>query len=151
MSASPLDVPRTELPHVLALAVGATCGVLAAMVTQILLAQRGIDLAAVWRALVSARGLQLRAAGAWWMMAASGFIVGALVAGVLSRASLPWVRLRALRWIAGAAVVAGLAHIGHSAVAEPANTIGAEVATSLSALFASGLMALFGAYFAAKR
>jgi hypothetical protein len=85
------------------------------------------------------------------MMAASGFIVGAVVAAVISRTSLPWVRLRALRWLAGAAVVAALAHVGHSAVAEPGNTIGAEVSTSLAALFASGLMALFGAYFAARR
>jgi hypothetical protein len=151
MTAPTLEVPRTELPFALVLAVGATCGVLAAMVTQILLAQRGIDLAAVWHALVSARGLQLRAAGAWWMMAASGFIVGAVVAGVLSRTTLPWVRLRALRWIAAAAIVAALAHVGHSASGEPANTIGAEVATSLAGLFASGLMSLFGAYFAAKR
>src|SRR4051812_44590519 len=105
------DLLRTQLPHALALAVGATCGVLAAMVTQILLARRGIDLAGVWHALLSARGLQLKAAGAWWMMAASGFIVGAVVAGVLSRASLPWVRLRALRWIAAAVVVAALAHV----------------------------------------
>ena len=151
MTSPTIEVPRTELSPALVLAVGTACGVLAAMVTQILLAQRGIDLAGVWRALVSARGLQLRAAGAWWMMAASGFIVGAVVAGVLSRASLPWVRLRALRWMAAAAVVAALAHIGHSAATEPGNAIGAEVTTSLAALFASGLMAMFGAYFAAKR
>ena len=70
---------------------------------------------ASWRELIAARGLQLRAAGAWWSMAASALLAGAAVAAALSRFPLPWLRLRALRWIAGAALVFALAHVGHSA------------------------------------
>ena len=55
----------------------------AALIAQILLASRGIELAGVWRDLFSARGLQLRSAGAWWLMAASAFVIGAAVAGRL--------------------------------------------------------------------
>jgi len=151
MTAPIRELPRTELPPALTLAVGTTCGVLAAMVAQILLARRGIELAGVWRDLVSARGLHLRAAGAWWIMAASAFLVGAAAAGALSRAPLPWVRFRPLRWIAGAAMVFALAHIAHSAALASGSAVGVHVAASLAALCAAALMALFGAYFAARR
>src|SRR5262245_34890933 len=105
------ELPRTEVPHSLVLIVATTCGVLAAIAAQIVLAQRGIELAGVWRELLSARGVQLRAAGAWWIMAASALLAGALVAGALSRFPLPWLGLRVPRWIVGAALVGALAHI----------------------------------------
>src|SRR5262245_43492324 len=128
---APLDDPhRTEMPRVLALAIGTVCGILAAMVAQILLARRGIELAGVGRDLISARGLQLRAAGAWWIMAASALLAGAAVAGVVSRCPLPWTSFRALRWIAGAAVVFALAHVGHSAAIKAGGSIGSHVGAS---------------------
>ena len=145
------DLYRTETPRPLVLVTGMTCGVLAAMVAQILLARRGIELSGVWRDLVSARGLQLRAAGAWWTMAASAFLVGAGVAAALSRFAPPWLRFRTLRWIAGAALVFGLAHVGHSAAMKAGSAVGLHVTASFAALCAAALMALFGAYFAAKR
>jgi hypothetical protein len=143
----------TDLPHALVLVTATTCGVMAAMVAQVLLARRGIELANVWRDLVSSRGLHLRGAGAWWVMAASGFLVGAAVAGAISRLPVPWVGFRLLRWIVGAAVVFALAHVGHSAAlkAEAGGAVGVHVAASFGALCAAALMALFGAYFAAKR
>src|SRR5688572_19115240 len=148
---TPLEVPRTELPRSLTITVGIVCGMFAAVITQILLARRGIELAGVWRDLLTARGLQLRSAGAWWLMAASAFVFGAAVAGALSRLPLPWVRLRAVRWLAGAAAVYALAHVGHSAALGSGGGVAVHVTASLAALCAAALMALFGAYFAAKR
>lgn len=146
------EIPRaTEVPRSLVLTVATTCGVLAAIAAQIVLAQRGIELAGVWRELLSARGLQLRAAGAWWMMAASAFLAGALVAAVLSRFALPWLRFRLLRWVAGAMLVAAVAHVGHGAAMKAGVAVGIHTAASVAALVAAALMALFGAYFAAKR
>jgi hypothetical protein len=151
MDAPIRDLHRTELPRTLALATAVICGMLAAIVTQVLLARRGIELAGVWRDLFAARGLQLRAAGAWWAMVASAFIAGATVAAVISRFPLPWQRLRTLRWVAGAGVVFALAHVGHSASLKAGGGLGMHVAASLAALLAAALMALFGAYFAARR
>jgi hypothetical protein len=85
------------------------------------------------------------------MMAASAFLVGALVAAALSRLPLPWLNFRTLRWIAGAVVVAILAHIGHAAAMKAGVVVSIHVAASFAAVCAAGLMALFGAYFAAKR
>jgi hypothetical protein len=145
------DKHRTYLPWALTLATGVTCGVLAAMAALIALGHGGIELAAVWRELLSARAPQLRSAGAWWLMAASAFLVGAAVAGVLSRLPLPWLAFRLPRWIAGAALVFALAHVGHSAAVKSAGGVAMHVATSFAALCAAALMALFGAYFAARR
>lgn len=151
MQAPIRDPHRTDVPWVLALSAGVVCGVLAAMVAQILLARRGIELAGVWRDLIASRGLQLRSAGAWWIMAASALLAGAAVTAVLSRCPLPWLRLRALRWIAGAALVFAFAHVGHSAALKAGGSVGAHAGASLAALLAAALMALFGAYFAVRR
>jgi hypothetical protein len=151
MNAPIRELPRTEVPRPLVLVAATLCGVLAAIAAQIMLAQRGIELAGVWRELLSARGLQLRAAGAWWGMAASAFLAGAVVAAALSRFPLPWLRFRLLRWIAGGALVAALAHIGHAAAMKAGIAVGIHAAASFAAVCAAALMALFGAYFAAKR
>jgi hypothetical protein len=137
MNAPIRELPRTEVPRPLVLVTATVCGVLAAIAAQIVLAQRGIELAGVWREIAS-RGFHLRAAGAWWMMA-------------LSRGPLPWLRFRLLRWIAGAALVAVLAHIGHAAAMKSGVAVGIHSAASFAAVFAAALTALFGAYFAAKR
>lgn len=145
------ELPRTEIPRSLVLVTAMTCGVLAAIAAQIVLAQRGIELAGVWSDFLAARGGQLRAAGAWWMMAGSALFTGALVAGILSRFALPWLRFRLLRWILAALLVAGLAHIGHAAAARAGLAVGVHTAASVAALIAAALSGLFGAYFAAKR
>jgi hypothetical protein len=150
MAAPIRELPRTEVPRPLVLVTATTCGVLAAIAAQIVLAQRGIELAGVWREIAS-RGFHLRAAGAWWMMAGSALLVGAAVAAALSRFPLPWLRFRGLRWIAGAALVAVLAHIGHAAAMKAGVSVGIHSAASVAAVFAAALTALFGAYFAAKR
>ena len=121
------------------------------MVMEILLSRAGFDLAGGWRDLLSAQALQLRAAGVWWVIAGSAFIVGAVVAAALSRLPLPWRRLRLLRWILGAAVVYALADIGHSAAMPAGRSAGMALGASLAALGAAALMALFGAYFTIRR
>ena len=144
------ELPRTEVPRPLVLVTAMTCGVLAAIAAQIVLAQRGIELGDVWRDL-SIRGRQLRAAAAWWAMAGAGLLASAFVAAALSRFPLPWLRFRMLRWIAGAGIVAALAHVGHSAAMKAGVSPGIHAAASFAAVCLAALAALLGAYFAAKR
>jgi hypothetical protein len=151
MNAPIHDTRRIRLPWALTVVTGITCGVLAAMAALIVLSRGGIELAGVWRELLSARAPQLRSAGAWWLMAASAFLVGAAVAGALSRLPVPWLRFRLPRWIIGTMLVFALAHVGHSAAVTSAGGLAMHVATSFAALCAAALMALFGAYFAARR
>jgi hypothetical protein len=151
MTAPIRELPRTEIPRPLVLVAATACGVLAAIAAQIALAQRGIELTSIWRDLLSTRGRQISAAGAWWMIAGSGLIVGAMVAAALSRFPLPWLRFRLLRWVIGAAIVATLAHIGHLAVAKAGVAVSIHFVASFASICAAALAALFGAYFAAKR
>lgn len=150
MNAPIRELPRTEVPRPLVLVVATTCGVLAAIAAQVVLAQRGIELGDIWRDL-SIRGRQLRAAAAWWAMAGAGLLTGALVAAALSRFPLPWLSFRLLRWFGGALVVAVLAHIGHSAAMKAGVSVGIHTAASFAAVCLAALAALMGAYFAAKR
>ena len=145
------ELPRTELPRPLIYVTATTCGVLAAMVAQILLVRSGIEVAGAWRNLLWAEALQLRSAGAWWLTAGAAFLASAAVAGALSRLPLPWHRLRLLRWILGTAIVFALAEVGHSAAITSSQAIRAQVAVSLVALCAAALVAQFAAYFAVKR
>ena len=150
MNAPIRELPRTEVPRPLVLVTAMTCGVLAAIAAQIVLAQRGIELAGMWRD-IAGKGFHLRAAGAWWMMPGTALLVGAAVAAALSRYPLPWLGFRLLRWIAGAALVGALAHIGHAAAMKAGVSVGIHSAASFAAVCAAALTALFGAYFAAKQ
>jgi hypothetical protein len=145
------ELPRTPAPLPVVYATAVLCGLMAAMVVEILLARRGIELAGAGRNILSTRALQLRAAGAWWLMVGAALVTSAAAAGALSRLPRPWTTYRGLRWLAGAAIVFGLAHVGHLATFEATRPVAAHVSISLIALAAAGLMALLGAYFAAKR
>jgi hypothetical protein len=145
------DPSRIRIGRPLIYVTAVTCGVLAAMVTQILLARSGIELAAVGRAVLTQGALQTRAAGAWWLMAGIAFLVGAVVAGALSRLPWPWQALRLVRWVLGAVVVYALAEAGHMASLAPEQPAPAHAAASLAALCAAALVAQFGAYFSVKR
>lgn len=143
MTNPPDELP---LPRALVFVIAITCGVMAAIVVQALLAHRGIELGAVARDFASVRP-QLRSAAAWWISAGTAFAVGAVVAGV-NRAALPWSRLRPLRWIAAAVIVFALAHVGHSAGAKAGGGVDIHVAAHVAALCTAALMALVGAHFA---
>jgi hypothetical protein len=148
------ELPRTEIPRVAIYTTGVTCGVLAAIAVEIVMSNVGIELSGVWRNLISTRALQVRSAGAWWLMAGSAFMVSAVVVALMSRFPLPWRRFRAFRWLLSTGVVFMLAEIGHmaSTVTRPdIRSAGTHVAVSLAALGSAALIALFGGYFAVKR
>jgi hypothetical protein len=145
------ELPRTELPPALVYVTGMCCGVLAATAVQILLGRSGIELVDLWRNILSAQALQIRSAGAWWLMVGSAFLVSAVVGAALSRLPLPWLRFRLLRWLLGTAIVFALAEAGHIASAVGGHGGGAHAAVTLATLGAASLVALFGAYFAIKR
>jgi hypothetical protein len=142
----PLDLPR-----VLVFGTSVTCGVLAAMSVQILLGRAGIDLTAVWHNLFAAQALQSRSAAAVWLFAGAALVVSAIVAAALSRYSLPWVRFRLLRWLAGAAIVAGLAEIARSAGTASEGSAGTQLAVGLAAFALATVMAMLGAFFTVRR
>src|SRR5262249_29373062 len=108
MTMSIKELPRTELPPVLVYVTGICCGVLGAMAVQIMLSRSGIQLVDLWRNILTAQALQIRSAGAWWLMIGSAFLVSAVVVAALSRLPLPWLRFRLLRWLLGAAIVFAL-------------------------------------------
>lgn len=145
------ELHRTRIPRPAIYVTAMSCGMLMAMAIQIMLARSGIELAMAWRSLLTGEALQARSAGAWWLMAGTAFLTGAIVAGALSRLPLPWRRLRLVRWVLGAAIVSALAAAGHVAALAPDQSVAGHVAASLAALVAAALVAQFGAYFSVKR
>jgi hypothetical protein len=144
------ELPRTELSRGLVYVTGITCGVLAAIAAEILMRSTGVEIADTWRSIASTQGLEIRSVSAFWLMAGSSFVVSAVVAAALSRLPLPWHRLRALRWLAGAVLVFALAEVGHIAAITDGHGGGTHAAMSLAALGTAALVALFAAYFATR-
>jgi hypothetical protein len=151
MKAPIRELPRTEVSRVLVYVTSISCGVLAAIAVQILLRRAGIELGDMWRNILTAQALQLRSAGGGWLMLGAAFVVGAVVAAVLSRLPLPWHRFRLLRWVMGAALVFAMAEVGHVASVAGGPGNGAHAAATLATLCAAALVAMFGAYFASRR
>jgi hypothetical protein len=142
---------KGPLPPILVYATALTCGVLAAIATQIQLTYAGYDLGGLWQSLVSTGAVQLRTAGPWWAIAAAAFIISGIVAAALSRVALPWLRLRALRWLGGAVLVLVLADIGHHAGELSQEHTGLNVAISLTAVTIAAVMSLCGTYLTARK
>lgn len=143
--------PRPALPHALVFWTGITCGLLASLALQILLNQRGLLLAAIWREAAAGGGLSLRSALVWWVLAGTAFAAGAVAVYLLSRWPPPWQGLRAVRWLAAAVVVVGLADIARRAEVPPNTSPGLQVLSSAAAATVATLMAMFGAFFARPR
>jgi hypothetical protein len=145
------ELSEIDLPRSLVFTTAMTCGVLTALVVQILLTRTGLDVVNLLQNLLSAKGLPLRTAAPWWVIALSAFFASAVAAALLSRFPPPWRGFRLPRWILGGAVVFALAHVGHSATAMPGVGIGVQVSASLVAFAVAVLMAMFGAYFTIRR
>jgi len=141
---------QTELSRALVYVTSMTCGVLAAIATEILLRRTGVEIADTWRSIASGQSVQMRAVSVFWLMIGSSFVVSAVVAAALSRLPPPWLRLRTLRWLASAVLVFALAEVGHIAAITAGHGGGAHTAMSMLALAAAALVALFGAYFATR-
>jgi hypothetical protein len=139
------------LPPILIYATAVTCGVLAAIALQIHLSRSGFDFVALWQDLFAARAIKLRSAGPWWAIGAVAFLVSGIVAAALSRLPLPWQRLRLMRWVAGAAIVLLLAHLGHGSSGLFHGDAGANATASLAVLCVAALLGLCGAYFTVRR
>jgi hypothetical protein len=124
-------------------------GVMVAMVAQIWLAHRGLELMGAWQTLLHGGGRQLNAAFVWWAITGIAFVASFLIAAVASRIS--WLYLRSLRWVAAAALVLVLAAIADKAPLSPPGAAGAQTLATFAALLAAMLMAWFGAFFAVRR
>jgi hypothetical protein len=134
----------------LSLATGAIGGLLVATSAQVVLSRMNVELAAMWHDLLASSAVQIRSALVWWLLVGTA-LVGGFVAAAVTRVLLTnWWPLRLLRWIIGAALVAGLAVVGHAASEPPEIDSAAYLAANLSTMAASLLAALVGAFFAAR-
>ena len=140
--------PPTRL---LPLLTGMTAGIFATIAMQVLLNNKGMPIGTVWQNIANGEPLNLRAALVWWVIAGSALVVGALVAGVLGHFPTPWRRYRLLRWVLGAIVVFGLAHVAHGADAPEGIKLAAQLTATATAILIAALMAAFGAVFALRR
>jgi hypothetical protein len=146
-----------QLPSVrtLAFATGTIGGFLIAVSAQVLLGHTNVELAAMWHDLLIGSPVQIRSAFAWWLIAGTALIGGFLCAAVTRFLLTNWWPLRVLRWILGAAIVAGLGVVGHVAsevASDPAELDSAAyMAANLSGMVASLITASVGAFFAARR
>jgi hypothetical protein len=128
-----------------------TCGTLAALATHILLRGAGIELVAMWRHLAPSNAAETKAALAWWATAGTGLAASWIAVVMLKARPIARRRARLLQGLLAAALVVGLAGIGHVAAA-PANLAAAyKVGGSLAAVGIGALMALCATHFAMKR
>ena len=81
MNAPIRELPRTEVPRPLVLVAATACGVLAAIAAQIVLAQRGIELAGVWREICQHADFSCAPPAPGGGRPASALLAGAAVAG----------------------------------------------------------------------
>jgi hypothetical protein len=146
-----IEARFTFLPPILIYATSITCGVLGALALQIHLSRDGYDFVNIWQDLFATRAIKMRSAGPWWAVGAVAFLVSGIVAATLSRVTLPWHRFRSLRWLAGAAVVLLLAHVGHGSSGLLRGNAGATTTANLAVLLVAALLGLCGAYFTVRR
>jgi hypothetical protein len=151
MTNQKIEARFISLPPVLIYATAITCGILGALALQIQLSRNGFDFVALWQDLFAARTIKLRSAGPWWAIGAIAFLVSGIVAAALSRVTLPWHRFRLLRWLAGAAVVLLLAHVGHGSTGLLRGDAGANTTANLAVLLVAALLGICGAYFTVRR
>jgi hypothetical protein len=134
----------------LALLCALTGGVLVALALQILLSTRGWQIAAIWRDMIAGNPLSLQTALVWWIIAGSALVAGAAIAWPVANLAPPWRRNRTVRWIAGAALLYGLAHIGHAAVLPEGVSPAVYLLASIAAIVVAAIMAVIGAIFALR-
>jgi hypothetical protein len=127
-----------------------TGGVLLAMTLQVLLSARGMQTSDLWRDMIAGNPLSLRAALVWWIIAGSALVAGAAIARPLAQFAPPWRRNRTLRWIVGAAILFGLAHVGHSAVLPEGVSALVYLMATTTAIVIAAVMATIGAVFALR-
>jgi hypothetical protein len=136
--------------RVLPLLCAITGGVLLVMALQVMATAYGLQISDIWRDAIAGNPIGLKTAGVWWMMALLALVVGAAIAWPLRQYAPPWRRQRLLRWIIGAAILFGLAHVGHS-VGVPEG-IGPVVylLASTAVIIIAAVMAAIGAIFALR-
>ena len=127
-----------------------TGGALLAPTLQILLSTRGLQISDILQNATTGNPLSLRAALVWWIIAGSALVAGAMIARPLAQFAPPWRRNRALRWIVGAMIVFGLAHVGHGATFPEGTSLPVYLIASAVALGIAAVMAAIGAIFAMR-
>jgi hypothetical protein len=136
--------------HRLSLLVAAvTVGVMVAMIVDIYLARRGMELTGAWQGLLRRGGTQMHAALAWWAITGAAFLASFVIAAMMSR--FTWLYFRSLRWVAAAALVLALAAIGDEAPLAAPDAAGPHALATFAALVVAMMMAGFGAFFAVRR
>lgn len=146
---------KSSVPHihpVFAFCTALTCGVLGALMTQVVLSQQwDIQIAGMWQLFSGSSGMSGRQALSWWAIPGVALLVGIAVGGLMSGTVLLGRGTRLLRWALGALIVYGLAEFGHSAQVPHDVPAGIQLASTLVALCVAAIMAMFGAFFVVRR
>jgi hypothetical protein len=124
-------------------------GIVTAMIVEILLARRGVELTSAWRGLLRGGGTQMHAALAWWSITGIAFLASFVIAATMSRVS--WLYFRSLRWLAAGALALALAIIADAVPLAAPEAAGHNALATLAALLAATVMGGFGAFFAVRR
>lgn len=127
-----------------------TGGVIVVMALQAQLSTRGYQIADIWRDMFAGNPVSLKAAAVWWIIALTALVIGAAIARPLALYPTPWRRSRSIRWIAGALILAALAHAGHGAGVPEGVTALVYLLASTTAIVIAALMASIGAIFALR-
>ena len=143
--------PAKTLPRALLLLTGLTAGVFAAFVVEVQLSAMDMPVAAAWSQLTSGAPLRFTSASVLWAIAGTAFVAGAITASLLVRLPPPWRSFRIARWIVGAAITFGLAHLAHESSAPHDVAAGTAVVANIAAIGIAAVMALLGASFARNR
>jgi len=131
------------------LVVAVTAGVMAAMIVDIMLARRGMELTGVSQDLLRRGGTQMHAALAWWAITGVAFVASFVIAATMSRFS--WLYFRSLRWVAAALLALALATVAGGVPLAAPEAAGPHALATLTALAVAMMMAWFGAFFAVRR
>ena len=142
---------QKAVPPALPLLVGLTAGVLAALVVDVQLAAKEMSVATALSQLAGGEQVRFASASALWAIAGVAFVAGAATASLLGKYPPPWREMRALRWIIGALILFGLAHVAHGVETPHGVEPGIAALAEILAITIAAVMALFGALFVRPR
>lgn len=137
--------------RILALATGTVCGLLVTLTLQVVLGHLNVEFNSMWHNLFASPTAQARSAMAWWLIAGTALVAGFITAAIARFLMLNWWPLRGPRWVLGAAIVVGLAAVGHMASEPSEFDATAHVAAGVAGMTVAMLTACLGAFFAARR
>ncbi|EJW10046.1 hypothetical protein A33M_0665 [Rhodovulum sp. PH10] len=122
-----------------------------ALAARLLLDRAGLSLGALWQVAGDPTRTPMRAAIAWWLIAAAALAGGFVVAALAALDAKAGRARAALRWIGGTALLAAMVVVAHETAMPAGLPASASVVLGLSVMLLAALLSLLGAFFATRR